>query len=108
MAAGFALGKLGQAGPSAREEEIGFGLIKSIQTGDGKTAESAFTVVSVAEEYSLMRVLGRRVTRQSLVRKDGHFFDVLDTVDLQGRPSVDFFMIDRVMAAEAKAFAPKP
>lgn len=97
--------KLGQNDAAAREQAITRGLFGSIQTGDGLTAKTAFTVISVSEEYSLMRVTGRRVGGQELVKQDGHVFDVLDTVDRQGLPGKFYFVIDRVMAAESKQMA---
>jgi hypothetical protein len=62
----------------------------------------------VSEEYSLMRLLGRRVTRQSLQRTGGHAYDVVETMDAKATPATYYFLIDRVMAAETKEFTPKP
>jgi hypothetical protein len=46
------------------------GLLASItSTGDGLSEESAFNVVSVDEEYSLVREIGGKVTEQRLVGK---------------------------------------
>lgn len=45
-----------------------YGLLQSITaTGDGKTADTAFKVISVAEEYALLREIGAKVKEQSLV-----------------------------------------
>ena len=45
-----------------------YGLLQSITaTGDGKTPETAFKVISVAEEYALLREIGAEVKSQSLV-----------------------------------------
>ena len=99
--------KMGQAAAARRERDIGEGLLRSIQTGDGLTAKTAFTVINVPEEYSLVSEFGRRVTRQSLVRQDGHSYDVLETVDQKGDARAFYFLIDRVMAAEIKQFAPR-
>lgn len=106
--AALAYAKLGQTPAAIRERDIGAGLLKSIETGDGKSARSAYTVINVAEEYGLMSARGRRVMRQSLVRADGHAYDVLETVDETGAAQSYYFLIDRVMAAEIKAFRPKP
>jgi hypothetical protein len=45
-----------------------YGLLESItSTGDGKTPETAFKVIAVAEEYFLLREIGATVKAQSLV-----------------------------------------
>jgi hypothetical protein len=45
-----------------------YGLLQSITaTGDGKTPDTAFKVISVAEEYALLREIGAKVKEQSLV-----------------------------------------
>lgn len=108
LEAGVAMNALGQAdGP--REQALAVAIFRSIQTGDGLTPTTAFTVISISEEYQLMFARQRKVTRQSLQRTGGHAYDVLDTVDRDGANPVSFyFLVDRVLAAEAKEFAPKP
>src|SRR5262249_16662077 len=45
-----------------------YGLLKSITaTGDGQSPDTAFKVISVAEEYALLREIGAKVNEQSLV-----------------------------------------
>ena len=87
-----------------REQAIATSLLSSIRTGSGQSAQTAFTVISVKEEYVLMATEGRKVTGQSLRRVDGHAYDVLETVDKAGAPMTFWFQIDRVMAAEAHVF----
>ena len=93
------------------ERTIALSLWKSIETGDGSSAAAAFTVIDVAEEYSLMRAKGRRVTQQALVASGGHSYDVLSTIAQgsapagsgaapAGDPRDFYFLIDRVLAAE--------
>jgi hypothetical protein len=44
------------------------GLIKAIvQSGDGKTAETAMVVASITDEYTVMSSLGVRASQQSLI-----------------------------------------
>lgn len=75
------------------------GLLRSIMaSGDGKSAETAFVVISVAEEYSLLGVTCLRPVRQHLLQKDGHKFDVLEAVDTAGRATSVYFNIDRPAA----------
>jgi hypothetical protein len=106
MVAAFCEENAGQAAAAALDRDIGRGLIASIETGDGHTAAGAFTVIDVDEEYSVMRALGVKATSQSLVRQDGHAYDVLATVDDKGQAATYWFLIDRVLAAEAAALQP--
>jgi hypothetical protein len=88
-------------GEAQREKAMAVGLLTSIQTGDGRSAATAYSVISVKEEYVLMATSGRRVTRQSLTQQDGHSYDVLETVDSAGAVATFYFQIDRVLAAES-------
>jgi hypothetical protein len=80
MAAYQALGKTDEA---AVHERILNALLDSIrQSGDGKSPETAYFVVTVQEEYIFLnRVLHVRATSQDWVRKDGHFYDRLAVPD---------------------------
>ncbi len=56
------------------------GLIDSIMnSGDGKSPEKAWVVITVHEEYVILNVLGfmRFPMNQSLMHKDGHSYDVM-------------------------------
>jgi len=92
--------KLGNADEAKKQHAIVLGLLRSIHTGDGKTAEDALTVIAVREEYSFIRAIGLRRVRQALVAKGGHHYDVLDVVDRNGQPQTIYFLVDRVLAAE--------
>ena len=107
MLAAAAMSALQQPDAAAREQSIAVAIFKSIQTGDGLTPATAFTVISVSEEYELMAARQRQVTRQSLQNINGHAYDVLNTTGRDGDAVTFYFLIDRVMAAEAKEFAPK-
>jgi TonB family protein len=80
MAAYQALGKTDEA---AAHEKILNALLDSIrQSGDGKSPDTAYFVVTVQEEYIFLnRVLHVRATSQAWVRKDGHFYDRLSVPD---------------------------
>jgi hypothetical protein len=58
-------------------------LLDSIgQSGDGKSPETAWFVVSGQEEYLFLQVVvGLRAKSQALMRHDGHFYDRLEVVD---------------------------
>jgi hypothetical protein len=44
--------KLGNADEAKKQHAIIIGLLRSIETGDGKTPETAFTVITVAENMA--------------------------------------------------------
>lgn len=104
--AAFCEDAAGDAAAAKLDRDIAVGLIKSIQTGDGLAAATAFTPITVDEEYALMRALGQKVQDQSLVQQGGHSYDVLHTVNQQGERRVFWFLIDRVLAAESAALTP--
>lgn len=84
------------------------GLIKSIlKSGDGKSQETAFVVISTAEEYVLLRVFGLMPGSQSLQGANRHHYDRLDAVDPKTNKKVTlYFNIDRPYGALEKLFKP--
>ena len=67
--------------------------------GDGQTAATAYKVISVQEEYAVLRVLGVTPVRQSLHRADGHSYDVFAVKDARsGEEMQVFFNVDIPMA----------
>jgi len=72
------------------------GLIDSIRnSGDGKSADKAWVVISVHEEYVLLRVLGFKPSEQSLLQKDGHSFDVMKVKNVDdGTDQTFYFNVD--------------
>ena len=73
------------------------GLLNSIKSnGDGKSVDSAYEVISINEEYGLIRSLGLRPIRQALVENKGHRYDAVTVVDPQtGKESVIYFNVDK-------------
>ncbi|MBB5031484.1 DUF4919 domain-containing protein [Prosthecobacter vanneervenii] len=64
---GHFLKKTGDVAGSMYHFHCFYGLMRSITAkGDGKTAESAWKVISVAEEYALLNELDAQVLEQSL------------------------------------------
>lgn len=74
------------------------GLITSIlESGDGKSTETAYVVISIEEEYMILGVLGISFTSQSLVGEAGHSFDVLEGVhEATNTPVTVYFNIDLI------------
>ena len=99
--------KLGDTVAADREHAIAVGLLHSIETGDGKTPETAFTVITVGEEYTVARLNGLTPRGQALVQSGGHSYDKLDLMDRDGKSLSLYFQIDRVWAAENAMFKPK-
>jgi hypothetical protein len=91
-----------------KESLIADGLIKSVETSDGLSTQSPLTVISVEEEYEYLITQFRHVTRQALLHADGHAYDLMSTVDESGKAQDYYFLIDRVLAAEAKQLQPSP
>ncbi|HMO82210.1 MAG TPA: DUF4919 domain-containing protein [Pyrinomonadaceae bacterium] len=62
-------------------------------SGDGRSPETAYYVLSIPEEYRVMRELGLTVTVQSLLRVKGQAFDVLSGKDAKGNEVSVYFNI---------------
>lgn len=66
-----------------------YGLLQSITSeGDGKSPETAFKVISIREEYSLLQEVGATVTKQSLV--DGNC-DKMDITRREGEVKMSVY-----------------
>jgi Domain of unknown function (DUF4919) len=72
-------------------------LLKSISdSGDGKTMETAFLVISVDEEYAWFNFMGLKPSGQSKVEENGHSYDRMTAVDPKTKQSATyFFNIDK-------------
>ncbi len=81
-------------------------LLDSIQNGgDGKTAQTAFMVMSVDEEYTLLRFLGYQMQSQGLDKSEGHTFDVLTVTNPKNQETSKlYFNIDKIWAGYEKTF----
>jgi hypothetical protein len=85
------------------------GLIKSLMdSGDGRSAETAYVVISVEEEYVLLAVLGLKPGKQALIHVGDHDFDSIDASGAgPGQTTTLFFNIDRPMHQLTKELTPK-
>jgi hypothetical protein len=99
--------ELGDADKADFHKAVYLGLINSIiASGDGKTQDTAFVVISTEEEYSVMYALGYSAGGQSLQHGKEHMFDVLHGSDSKTGATVDvYFNIDIVWAMESKMFS---
>jgi hypothetical protein len=73
------------------------GLVKSITgSGDGKTPETAYVVITTDEEYTLFNILGLRPAGQALITQNGHSFDRMTATNPKTNETVVyFFNIDK-------------
>jgi len=92
--------EMGEPEQSDFHHRIAGGLIQSIlQSGDGKSTSTAFKVISTHEEYVILKVLGLTPQRQSLLKEEGHNFDVMEAVDLETKAKVTlYFNVDKPIA----------
>jgi hypothetical protein len=96
MVAHIAYRETGDTERAAFHRFMADGLLASIKsTKDGKTPETAFEVISVSEEYGLMRSLELRPIKQSLINDKGHFLDALVVLDKANQESTVYFNIDK-------------
>jgi hypothetical protein len=72
------------------------GLMDSIvKHGDGLSAETAWVVINVHEEYVVLNVLGYRPSEQSMLSRDGHTYDRMDVKSVEdGSKKTFYFNVD--------------
>jgi len=72
------------------------GLLSSIlNSGDGKSPESALVVITTAEEYTVLGITGLRSKKQSLIHKNGRHYDRMEVMDPKTGDHFEiFFNID--------------
>lgn len=89
--------ELGHADLAAYHRFVFEGLLNSIKnSGDGKTMETAFVVISTDEEYALFNYIGLRPTDQALIKEKGHSYDKMTALDPNTNQTVVYyFNIDK-------------
>jgi hypothetical protein len=89
--------QLGHADKATYHKFVFEGLLDSIRkSGDGKTSDTAFVVISTDEEYVLFNFLGLRPTGQALINEKGHSYDKMTAVDPKTNETVVYyFNIDK-------------
>lgn len=104
LIAAIAYARRGDPASAQREKAIADAIFKSIQTGDGLTPDTAFTVIAVSEEYDLMYYMGVSLNQQALSHQGEHSYDIMDTTDENGKSVTYYFNIDRAWEAEGRMF----
>lgn len=106
IAASLGYEGLGNTAKADFHKKVYLGLVNSIlSSGDGKSAGTAYVVISTNEEYVVLRALRLTFGSQSLQHLDGHTFDVMNAADPKTKKSSNvFFNIDIVWKAENDLF----
>lgn len=77
---------------SKLHHDIAMGLLRSIlASGSGASTESAYKVISIAEEYALMRAMGWRPQKQSYLSKGARTYDQMEMLDTQDNSTLTVF-----------------
>ena len=107
VAASSAYKGLGDTAKSDFHRAVYLGLVNSIlDSGDGKTPDTAYVVISTHEEYIALRALGLTFQGQALNNAKDHTFDVMTCVNPETKESFKvYFNIDISWAAETKMFS---
>jgi hypothetical protein len=105
----MALGKMGRDDDAKKERAVVDAIVKSIlDSGDGKSAKTAWFTVDPSEEYFVIRiVMGMQPKAQALVSQDGHAYDKMTVVDDKEAEHVLWFNTDTDMQIMAAAMNPK-
>jgi len=87
---------LGEKAKADYHSIIGKGLLQSMMVSeDGKSLKTAIKIISVDEEYMLLRMLGLKSVSQSTLHIDGHSYDKLTVFDTETNRQLDlYFCID--------------
>ena len=87
-----------------RGHAIEMGLLKSVvQSGNGRTCATGWRVVTIDEEYFILRMLEARFKQQTLVSEGTYQCDAM-LVDRDGREQTIYFEVTEVLDAEARGF----
>jgi hypothetical protein len=91
------LSKMGKFKDSIRHRNFFYGLMASIvNSGDGKTKETAFKVIAIEEEYTLLNFMGAEMKSQSL---QGNY-DVMEVKLDEGDTTIYFDISTHLEALE--------
>jgi hypothetical protein len=83
LIASVSLSKLGRHTDSQEHRFWYMGLVGSVlASGDGRTAETAFVVISILEEYAIVSALGLEWAGQTLLEGG------IDEITIKGRPEI--------------------
>jgi hypothetical protein len=77
------------------------GLIESIKAGgDGKSPDTAWHVISISEEYAIIRSMNLRAVGQALLNEKGHAYDEMKVIEPRTNTEVKlYFNVDKPFSA---------
>lgn len=74
------------------------GLISALlKSGDGRSPETAFQVITVREEYELLRAFNLQALQQRLIVHNNQYYDVLTVRDINGDEGEIFFEVSAII-----------
>lgn len=88
----FAYDQMEQYDLASHHHNFVGGMLDAIfASGDGKSIGTAWHVIAVAEEYTILSVMGLKMRQQSLAEIDGRYYDILTCVSRhdQGAANVE-------------------
>ncbi len=92
MVASAAYAGLNNDALSKLHHDIATGLLRSILgSGNGARVETAYKVISVAEEYALMRAMGWRPQKQSYLPQGARSYDKMEMLDTKDNSTLTVY-----------------
>jgi Domain of unknown function (DUF4919) len=106
IAASLAYAGSGDTAKGDFHKAVYLGLVNSIlDSGDGKTPDTAYVVISTHEEYVTLRALGLQPAGQALSNAGVHAFDIMTATDPKTKTQQKiYFNIDISWKAETEMF----
>lgn len=72
-----------------------------LNSGNGKTPQTAYHVIDIQEEYMLMKeILKIQGKKRPTLQQDGHVFDVFDYTAADGSAATVYFNVDMIFARD--------
>lgn len=105
-----AYSEIGDRQKAEFHKTVYLGLVNSIiASGDGKSPETAYNVVTTEEEYAVMRALGLSVWSQEIVWHGGRWYETLSATNTKTNQTVKiWFNIDIPRSVHTRTAAVKP
>jgi len=92
MVASVAYAGLNNDAMAKLHHDIAAGLLRSILgSGNGANVETAYKVISVAEEYALMRAMGWRPQKQSYLHQGARSYDEMEMLDTKDNSTLTVY-----------------
>ena len=104
---GYIYNQLGDSAKSKFHYYIYEGLLNSIyQSGDGRTPQTGYIVISTKEEYQFLNWFDLQFHRQSLIDKDDYSFDLMRVTDPNTDEELEiYFNIELAISRLRDAFS---